>query len=134
MLSISALSPVPGLALYAASKSAVVSYTTSLQGDLIHAGLPIRVHALCPDVVDTAMVRARQHDPGAAVLFSGPAPLTPEAVAEAGLSLLDGRQVFRVVPRWRGLVARSAGLAPSVGLLATASMRRIGERRQTHDG
>lgn len=44
--SLSALSPVPGLAIYAATKAAVLSYTTSLQGDLNHAGLPIRASAV----------------------------------------------------------------------------------------
>lgn len=128
--SISALTPVPGLALYAASKAAVLSFTTSLEGDLRRAGLPIRARALLPDVVDTAMVRDRAHDPRAAMLFSGPKPLTPEQVARAGLDLLEDRQIFRVVPRYRGLIARSAGVFPAVGLPTTAAMRRLGERRQ----
>ncbi|MGK2882003.1 MAG: SDR family oxidoreductase, partial [Mycobacterium sp.] len=46
--SLSALAPVPGLAMYGATKAAVLSFTTSLQGDLTHAGLPIRARALCP--------------------------------------------------------------------------------------
>lgn len=128
--SISALTPVPGLALYAASKAAVLSFTTSLQGDLDHAGLPIRARALCPDVVATAMVADVATDPGAAMLFSGPSPLTAAAVARAGVDLLESRQVFRVVPRWRGVIARSAGVAPSVGLPTVALMRTLGDRRQ----
>ena len=128
--SISALTPVPGLALYAATKAAVLSFTTSLQGDLDHAGLEIRVRALCPDVVGTAMVEDVAHDSGAAMLFSGPAPIGTAEVARAGLDLLDSHQVFRVIPRWRGPVARSAALAPALGLKALAAMRTIGDRRQ----
>jgi short-subunit dehydrogenase len=128
--SISALSPIPGLALYAASKAAVLSFTTSLQGDLRHAGLPITARALLPDVVNTAMVTEREHDPGAAMLFAGPQPLTPESIAAAGLELLDSHQVLRVVPRYRGVIARSAGLFPAVGLPTTALMRKAGDRRQ----
>ncbi|MCF8571052.1 SDR family oxidoreductase [Gordonia sp. HY002] len=129
--SISALTPVPGLALYAASKAAVLSYTTSLQGDLDHAGLPIRVHSLCPDVVRTAMVTDNERDPGAVMLFSGPAPLSAERVARIGVDLLESRrQIFRVVPRWRGSLVRIVDAAPSVGLSALGVMRRIGERRQ----
>lgn len=128
--SISALTPVPGLALYAATKAAVLSYTTSLQGDLTHGGLPIRARALCPDVVGTQMVTSRAKDPGASMLFSGPKPLGEEKVARAGVALLESRQVFRVVPRWRGALVRSADLAPSVGLPMLAQMRRIGDRRQ----
>ncbi|WP_410874635.1 SDR family oxidoreductase [Nocardia sp. A7] len=128
--SISALGPVPGLALYAATKAAVLSYTTSLQGDLDHAGLPIRARALCPDVVGTPMVTARAKDPGAALLFSGPKPLDADAVARAAMALMDSRQVFRVVPRWRGVLVRGINLVPGVGLKLLAVMRKLGDRRQ----
>jgi short-subunit dehydrogenase len=128
--SISALTPVPGLAMYAATKAALLSYTTSLQGDLKHAGLPIRAHALCPDVVGTQMVTSRAKDPGAAMLFSGPKPLAEDKVARAGMALLDSRQVFRVVPRWRGALVRGIDVAPSTGLGVLGVMRKLGDRRQ----
>lgn len=129
--SISALTPVPGLALYAATKAAVLSYTTSLQGDLKHAGLPIRVRALCPDVVGTQMVSSQAKDPGAALLFAGPKPMKEDDVARAGLDLLESRrQIFRVIPRWRGALVRSVDLAPSAGLETLGLMRKIGDRRQ----
>ncbi|NUS94932.1 MAG: SDR family oxidoreductase [Nocardia sp.] len=128
--SISALTPVPGLALYAATKAAVLSYTTSLQGDLTHAGLPIRAHALCPDVVGTRMVTSRAEDPGAAMLFSGPKPMDEEVVARAAVQLMDSRQVFRVVPRWRGALVRGVDIAPAPGLGVLAIMRKLGDRRQ----
>lgn len=132
--SISALTPVPGLALYAATKAGVLSYTTSLQGDLHHAGLPIRARALCPDVVGTTMVSEVSHDPGAAMLFSGPRPLDPETVAQAGIELLDSRrQIVRVVPRWRGALVRGVDLAPATGLTILDVMRKIGDRRQAKD-
>lgn len=54
--SISALTSVPGLALHAASKAAVLSFTMSLEGDLRHARVPVKARTLLPDVVDTAMV------------------------------------------------------------------------------
>ncbi len=130
--SLSALAPpIPGLAMYAATKAAVLSFTTSLQGDLDHAGLQIRARALCPDVVSTKMVTDRVADPGgAALLFAGPRPMDAAAVARAGLELLESRQIFRVVPRWRGVVARTSDAAPSLGLRAFALMRGVGERRQ----
>lgn len=128
--SISALTPVPGLALYAATKAAVLSYTTSVQGDLSHAGLPIRIHALCPDVVGTHMVTSRAKDPGAAMLFSGPKPLDEDQVAAAGMDLLGSRQIFRVVPRWRGALVRAIDLAPAPGLRMLEVMRTVGDRRQ----
>lgn len=108
----------------------MLSYTTSLQGDLKHAGLPIRARALCPDVVGTQMVTSHASDPGAAMLFSGPKPLDEDAVARAGMELIDSRQVFRVLPRWRGALVRAVDLAPSVGLPLLGVMRALGDRRQ----
>ncbi|ROZ86541.1 SDR family oxidoreductase [Gordonia sp. OPL2] len=128
--SISALTPVPGLALYAATKAAVLSYTTSLQGDLAHAGRPIRARALCPDVVGTRMVTSHATDPGAAMLFSGPKPLDEDNVARAAMALIESRQIFRVLPRWRGILVRGIDVAPSIGLPALKVMRMLGDRRQ----
>lgn len=129
-----ALGPVPGLAVYAATKAAVLSYSTSLQGDLDHARLPIRVHALCPDVVATDMVTTRSNDAGAAILFAGGRHLAAEDVAEAAAKLLDSTRVVRSVPRSSGLVTRCTGLAPSVGLRFSVLARRSGEKRQRKVG
>ena len=64
MASMSSFGPVPGLAVYGATKHAVLGFTESLQGDLDDAGIPIRTHAICPDGVDTGMVRERQAERG----------------------------------------------------------------------
>ena len=56
LASMSAHGPVPGLAVYGATKHAVLAFSTSLQGDLDNAERPIRVHALCPDAANTGMV------------------------------------------------------------------------------
>ncbi len=128
--SMAAFGPVPGLAVYAATKAAVLAYTTALQGDLEHAGLPIRAHALCPDVVDTAMVSAHASDRDAAILFANRRQLTAEEVAEAGLKLLDGHRVVRAVPRAGSVVARGTGLFPDLGLRMALAARRLGQRKQ----
>ncbi|GAB7003225.1 hypothetical protein JCM18899A_06960 [Nocardioides sp. AN3] len=131
--SMAAHGPVPGLAVYAASKAAVLSFTTSLQGDLDHAGLPIRAHALCPDVVATDMVGSRSSDPGAAILFAAARQLTPDQVAQAGVELLSSSSPVRSVPRINALAARATGLAPRLGLRLAAAAQSTGERRQRSD-
>ena len=73
MASMSSFGPVPGLAVYGATKHAVLGFTESLQGDLDDSGIPIRTHAICPDAVDTGMVRERQADEESAIIFSAPA-------------------------------------------------------------
>ena len=82
MASMSSFGPVPGLAVYGATKHAVLGFTMSLQGDLDDAGIPIRTHAICPDGVDTGMVRERAAEDDAAIIFSTPRMLRPEEVAE----------------------------------------------------
>lgn len=128
-----ALGPVPGLAVYGATKAAVLSYTTSLQGDLDYAGLPIRVHALCPDVVTTEMVTSRAGDAGAAILFAGNRRLTADEVADAAIDLLGGTTLVRSLPRASGLVTRCTDLLPRLGLRLTLAARKTGERRQQHE-
>jgi short-subunit dehydrogenase len=70
--SLSSFGPVPGLALYAATKHAVLGFTGSLQGDLLDAGLPITVHALCPDAADTPLLREHDHEPARRSTGRGP--------------------------------------------------------------
>jgi short-subunit dehydrogenase len=129
--SMSAHGPVPGLAVYAATKSAVLNFTTSLQGELDLARLPIRVHALCPDAADTALVRGEQASPDTAILFSQRALLTPEAVAEAAVALLDGKRIVRTLPVHRAGAMRIAGVLPRLGLPVLARLRAQGDRRRT---
>jgi short-subunit dehydrogenase len=128
--SLSAFGPVPGLAAYAASKAAVKSFTTSLQGELNGAGIKIKACALCPDVVNTAMVTEQAQEPGAALLFSGPKPLTTEEVAARAMDLIESRQLVRVVPRYRGVLIRGADIAPALGLKLLAGFKTVGLRRQ----
>jgi short-subunit dehydrogenase len=54
MSSISAYMPVPNLAIYAATKSYVLSFSTALSEELRHTN--VTVTAVCPGVTDTGMV------------------------------------------------------------------------------
>jgi short-subunit dehydrogenase len=128
--SMSAHGPVPGLAVYAATKSAVLTFSTSLQGDLDLARVPIRVHALCPDAADTALVRDEQASPDVAILFSQRTLLTPGAVADAAVALLDGRRVVRSLPTHRAGLMRLGSLLPRVALPVLALLRSRGDRRR----
>jgi NAD(P)-dependent dehydrogenase (short-subunit alcohol dehydrogenase family) len=92
--SLSALGLAPGLAVYAATKHAVLAFGTSLAADLYAAGRRIEVRTLCPDVIDTRMVYDQVDSPDAAMLWSGPAPLAVDDVAD---------------PRWRCLTAAVPG-------------------------
>jgi short-subunit dehydrogenase len=129
--SMSAHGPVPGLAVYAATKSGVLNFSTSLQGDLDLARLPIRVHALCPDAADTAMVRSEQASPDTAILFSTGGLLAPDAVADAARRAARRRRVVRSLPARRAAMARSGAVLPRLGLSVLARLRARGERHRT---
>ena len=101
VVSLSALGPTPGLAIYGASKAAALSYSQALHIELGAARRPIRVRALCPDAVSTELLHAVVRPPqlGAAVhrpagarggrgrrRRDGSALLAPPAQGPAGLA------------------------------------------------
>src|SRR5205085_8076439 len=116
MASMASFGPVPGLGVYAATKHGVLGLTESLQGDLMLAGLPIRVHAVCPDLVDTGMMREHAGNPEYALGFSGTKIYTPEEIADQIGKLLDSDKIVLAIPRNRMAVARMAGVFPRTRL------------------
>jgi NAD(P)-dependent dehydrogenase (short-subunit alcohol dehydrogenase family) len=131
LASLSALAPVPGLAVYGATKHAVLGFTQSLQGDLRAARIPITVHAVCPDGADTDMTRERAGDHDSAIIWSAPRMLSTDEVAEGVVGLLDSKQLVLVIPRWRGWVARGTALAGRHAVAGAEALRKLGERRRS---
>jgi NAD(P)-dependent dehydrogenase (short-subunit alcohol dehydrogenase family) len=130
MASMSSLGPVPGLAVYGATKHAVLGFSVSLQGDLEHARIPIRVHAVCPDGVDTGMVRERASDADSAIIFSAPKLLQPTEVAERAVALLDTTKIVEVIPPSRGWLVRVMAAFPRADLRLLELFRRSGEKKR----
>ncbi|CAA9490653.1 MAG: 3-oxoacyl-[acyl-carrier protein] reductase [uncultured Solirubrobacterales bacterium] len=128
--SLSALGLAPGLAVYAASKHAVLAFGTSLAADLHVAGRRIEVRTLCPDVIDTQMVRDQIDTPEAAILWSGPAPLAVDDVADRALALLASRRQRAVVPAWRGELLRLLYRFPRFALPALSVLAGLGRGRR----
>jgi NAD(P)-dependent dehydrogenase (short-subunit alcohol dehydrogenase family) len=130
--SLSGLGPVPGLSVYAATKAAVVSLTGSLDSEL--RGRGIRVHALCPDGVDTDLVAGLDPQGQAAALVRSGGRLlgTPE-IARAAVDLLGSHRVVRTVPAWRGGMMRLSAAAPGLVMRLEPLMRRQGRRRMRRD-
>jgi NAD(P)-dependent dehydrogenase (short-subunit alcohol dehydrogenase family) len=130
MASMSSFGPVPGLAVYGATKHAVLGFTESLQGDLDDSRIPIRTHAICPDAVDTGMVRERQADEESAIIFSAPHFLTPETVAQKAVSAIGQRRPVVVIPPSRGVLVRSMALFPRLNLRLMPLFKKAGEKKR----
>ncbi len=125
--SMSAHGPVPGLSVYAATKAAVLSLTTSVQ---VETPRNVRVHALCPDGVDTPMVEAMaDHGRAKALVHSGGRLLTAEEAARAAVALVGTTRVVRSVPGWRSVLLRFTSVTPSVSMKAERFFLWEGRRR-----
>jgi NAD(P)-dependent dehydrogenase (short-subunit alcohol dehydrogenase family) len=129
MSSMSAFGPLPGLAIYAASKAAVLSWTLTTAAELHVAKLPIRLHAVCPDGVRTDMVAENAADHGSAMIFSG-ALLDPAVVADEVVGLIGSKRIVRSIPRRRAAAARFSALAPRVTLPLIAATAALGEKNR----
>jgi NAD(P)-dependent dehydrogenase (short-subunit alcohol dehydrogenase family) len=128
--SMSAFTPVPGLAVYAATKHAVLGFTGSLQGELMAAGVPISMHVVCPDGADTDMTRERAHEADSAIIWSSPRMLSAAEVADAAVGLLDSKKLVLALPRRRAWVARLGALTGRAGLHVSERLRQQGERKR----
>ena len=124
--SLSGLGPVPGYSVYAATKAAAVSATMSVAAE---TPARVRVHAVCPDGVQTAMLDAQDPDGlGAALVHSGGRILTVEEIAEVAVGLVGSSRVVRTVPVWRGALMRTISVAPSIASRGTALFAAQGRR------
>ncbi|MFL5896671.1 MAG: SDR family NAD(P)-dependent oxidoreductase [Thermoleophilaceae bacterium] len=130
MASMSSFGPVPGLAVYGATKHAVLGFSESLGGDLHLADIPITVHAICPDTVDTGLVRENADRPEAALVFSAPRILSPDAVADRIVGVLDSGKLVLAIPGWRRFFAESTGWFPRLSLRLVRPIVNSGERKR----
>lgn len=124
--SMSAHGPVPGLSLYAATKAAVTSLSTSAH---VEAPRNVRIHALCPDGVLTDMVEEMRPDGLAKQLvYSGGPMLGVDEVAAEAVALLGTRRLVRSLPGWRAGVMRFTSVTPSVSMKLLPVFRAQGQR------
>lgn len=126
--SLAGLAPVPGIAVYSATKFAVRGFSLAANLELAPRGVTVTV--VCPDLVDTPMLDLQLDFPEqAALTFSGPGALSPDDVSRAVLHALETRPREVVLPWSRGWMARIASLFPGVGAALRGPLARKGRRR-----
>ncbi|MGB8330966.1 MAG: SDR family oxidoreductase [Polyangiales bacterium] len=128
--SLSSITPVPGLAVYGATKQAVLGFTISLAGDLERAALPIKVSAVCPDGIDTDMVRNVRSSTEAGIVFASPKLLSVDEVSGVVLDLVDKPRLAVSVPRSRAALAHVLRPFPTLSLRALKPFLWFGERQR----
>ena len=98
--------PVPGLAVYNASKFAVVGLTAATRLEMAPHG--VSLSAVLPSAVDTDL---------ASGLDMKPIPkVTPQRIADAVVGSVRSREAEIAVPRYVGALATTTGLIPTVAL------------------
>jgi short-subunit dehydrogenase len=128
--SLSAITPVPGFAIYGATKQAILGFTISLAGELKRAALPIQVSAVCPDVIDTDMIRKVRGSKEASLLFASLKLLTVEEVAGIVLGLVDKPRLVASVPHSRAALAHALRPFPRLSLKVLEPFHWFGERQR----
>lgn len=129
--SIAGVSHVPGMAPYCASKHAVRGFTLSVAHELRAHGVDVTV--LCPDAVETPMLKAQEAHPEAAMTFGAGRGLSLQEVERAMLRAMKERplEVLIDVPRsGRGVGAKLANMFPRLTGLALERIRADGQRAQ----
>jgi NAD(P)-dependent dehydrogenase (short-subunit alcohol dehydrogenase family) len=89
----------------------------------------IRVHAICPDGVDTQMVADMKQDGEARELVGSGTFLQPAQVAHTLVDMFGTRRVYRTLPVSRGVMMRVASVAPGPFMRLEPVLRRVGRRK-----
>lgn len=129
--SIAAVSHVPGLATYCASKHAVRGFSLSVAHELRKHNVDVTV--FCPDAVETPMLHQQEAHPEAAMTFGAGRALSLQEVEAAILQAMKERPLELVldVPRsGRAFGAKLANMFPRLTGLAFKRIQRDGERLQ----
>ncbi len=127
--SLSALAPIPGIALYSASKYAVRAFSLAIAQELRPHGVYVTV--INPDAVNTPLLQPNENIEAAALVFSGTRLLKVEEVGAAILERALRRRPLEItIPRHRGWLARVTDTFPQLAFLLGPRLQRQGLQKQ----
>jgi len=110
MGSLAALCPVTGLSVYAASKSAVRSFTLSVNEE-VRREFGVSLTVICPDAVNTPMLDMQVDRKEAVLTFSGTILTTQKVVDVILDDVLTEKPCEVWIPKHRGILATIGNLA-----------------------
>lgn len=129
--SMAGLVPVPGLALYSASKYAVRAFSLAVAQELRPHGVSVTV--ICLDPVETPMLELQKDYREAAITFSASRILTVEDVARVILGPVLTRRPLQVIVPWhRGWLARLVDTFPELATTLYPLFQHRGLDRQAN--
>ena len=108
--------PLPNLAVYAATKAYVTSFSEALRAET--RGLGITVTALCPGPVHTEFGEVADREQQSGKVRTSPAHVSVEGVARAGLSAIEKNQALVIPGAVMKLAMTTVRALPLVALRA----------------
>lgn len=127
--SLAGIAPIPGIALYSASKFAVRGFSLALAQELRPYGVTVTV--ICPDAIETPMLELQESYEEAALTFSGPKTLTVEDVGDLVFSeVLTKEKPELILPAWRGGLAKLGSALPQLSFWLGSTLSRSGKASQ----
>ena len=126
--SLAGISPIPGIALYSASKFAIRGFTLALAMELEQ----YNVHVTCisPDAVATPMFDLQKDYEEAAITFSGSKPLSAVDIADIVIDIIGNKKMEITITKFRGMQAKLASMFPSLASNVVSILRSKGIRNQ----
>lgn len=126
--SLAGISPIPGIALYSASKFAVRGFTLALAMELEQYN--VNVTCICPDAVATPMFDLQKDYEEAALTFSGSKPLSAGEIADIVIDTIGNKKMEITVTGFRGFQAKLASMFPALASKVVSILRSKGIRNQ----
>jgi short-subunit dehydrogenase len=123
--SLGGIIPMPGEAVYCATKFGIRGYSLSLAAEL--QGTPVEVSVVLPDSVDTPQLAYELMHNEAVMSFIG-VPLKPEKVARGILKAVTKNKREVLIPAGMGSLCRTAMAFPRLFFLLFPLLKRIGSR------
>jgi 3-oxoacyl-[acyl-carrier protein] reductase len=131
--SLAGVAPIPGLAVYSASKFGARGFSLVAASDLRKHGIDVTV--ICPDAIDTGLLKQSKSKDAGAMVFSANKLLTVDQIGEVIIQrALVSKPVEITYPPVRSILAKIGSLAPGLASFLTDGMMRKGLANQTKMG
>ncbi len=123
--SLGGIVPMPGEAVYGATKSAIRGYSLSLYAELLDS--PVEITVVCPDSVATPQLMYELAHDEAVLSFIGE-PLKPAHVARGILDVVLKDKPEKLIPSGMGVFARTGMAFPRMFFVLFPILKKIGQR------
>lgn len=121
--SLGGIVPMPGEAVYSATKSAIRGYSLSLHAELHDS--PVGIAVVCPDSVDTPQLDYELQYDEAVLSFIGE-PLKPEKVARGIIKAVRKKKAEILIPSGMGVFCRIGMAFPRFYFFLLPLLKKIG--------